>query len=65
MLASATVRKDFARAKARMLLKGCRAPVDLEKIADRLGIKHCYHCLSDISFSLKKQDQYIIGVSIT
>ena len=61
------VRYDFARTKAKMLQKGFKPPLDLEEIADRLGIKYHYHCLSgvDFSFSIKHGSQYIIGVSIT
>lgn len=61
------VRHDFARGKAKMLLKGCKTPVDVEKIADRLGIKYHYHCIPEVdySFSLKCGNQYIIGILIT
>jgi hypothetical protein len=61
------VRYDFARTKAKMLQKGFKPPLDLEEVADRLGIKYHYHCLSgvDFSFSIKHGSQYIIGVSIT
>jgi Zn-dependent peptidase ImmA (M78 family) len=61
------VRHDFARIKARMLLKGFKPPLDLEKIADRLGIKYHYHCLAGVncSFSIKHGNRYIIGISIS
>lgn len=61
------VRYDFARTKAKMLQKGFKPPLDLEEIADRLGIKYHYYCLTgiDCSFSVKQGNRYIIGVSIT
>lgn len=61
------IRHDFARIKARMLQKNSKPPFDLEKIADRLGIKYHYYCLTgiDCSFSVKQGNRYIIGVSIT
>jgi hypothetical protein len=59
------VHKDFIRAKAKALLKEQKAPVDLEKVAERLGVQYEYHCEANCSFSLKCGDRYVIGISIT
>lgn len=65
-----TVREDIARAKARYLLREYNVshpPVYPEELAERLNIKIHYHWVDDIdfSFSLKKQNKYIICVHIS
>jgi hypothetical protein len=62
-----TIRRDYARAKARMVLNECgisRPPTDLEQICSKLGVKIHYHCTDGLKDSFMYLDRSIYNLVI-
>lgn len=64
------IRKDYARAKARIILKETgiiRPPTNLEQICDQLGLKIHYHCTDGLedSFMFLHRSTYHIVIAIS